>query len=41
MQTYMLESIKKNKLQKIKALVGMFHGSDPEYLKQLNDIQKK
>jgi dTDP-4-amino-4,6-dideoxygalactose transaminase len=36
-----LECIKKNKLKKIKALVVMFHGGYPEYLKQLNDIKKK
>ena len=36
-----LECIKKNKLKKIKALIVMFHGGYPEYLKQLNDIKKK
>ena len=36
-----LECIKKNKLKKIKALVAMFHGGYPEYLKQFNNIKKK
>jgi dTDP-4-amino-4,6-dideoxygalactose transaminase len=36
-----LECIKINKLKKIKALVTMFHGGYPEYLKQFNNIKKK
>ena len=36
-----LECIKRNKLKKISALIVMFHGGYPEYLKQFYDIKKK
>ena len=36
-----LECIKKNKLKKINALLVMFHGGYPEYLKELHHLKKK
>jgi len=36
-----LECIKRNKLKKISALIVMFHGGYPEYLKQFYDIKKR
>ncbi|MDC0938722.1 aminotransferase class I/II-fold pyridoxal phosphate-dependent enzyme, partial [Candidatus Pelagibacter sp.] len=36
-----LECIRENKLSKIKALLVMFHGGYPEYLKKFYDIKKK